>query len=87
MSYEFDLETTTRITRDVAEQMIRRIVEDQTGKKVDAIEVRMSRVGKGGSPDSYDTVFDGFVVTFKQERLTTARDPGINKGFVEATYQ
>jgi hypothetical protein len=87
MAYNFDLEVTTRISRELAEKMIRQVVEEQTGKEVDHIEVRMARTGKGGATDTYESVFDGFAITFKQERPAGASNPEPNKGFVKAVWQ
>lgn len=87
MPYNFDLEVTTRISRELAEKMIRQVVEEQTGKQVSQIEVRMARTGKGGATDTYESVFDGFAITFKQERPTGANNPEPSTGFVKATWQ
>lgn len=88
MAYDFNLEVTTSISRELTERIVRQAVEDQTGKKVKTIEPRMVRSGKGGNSDAYEQVFDGFAVTFEPERPAgPSNDPTINRGFVKATYQ
>lgn len=88
MAYDFNLEVTTSISRSLAEQIIRQAIEDQTGKKVKTIEPRLVRSGKGGNAETYDSVFDGFAVTFEPERPAgPSNDPNVNRGFVKATYQ
>lgn len=88
MAYDFNLEVTTRISRDLVERILKQAVEDQTGKKVKTIEPCMVRSGKGGNAETYDSVFDGFAVTFESERPAgPSNDPNVNRGFVKATYQ
>jgi len=88
MAYDFNLEVTTRISRDLVERIIKQAVEDQTGKKVKTIEPCAVRSGKGGNGESYEQVFDGFAVTFESERPAgPSNDPTISRGFVKSTYQ
>ncbi len=83
MNYNFDLAVSATISAKVTEDMVRRIVEEQTGKKVSSVEVRLRRVSKGvGSTEISETVFDGYHVFFQNE-------PGIkpsDRGFKPAIY-
>jgi hypothetical protein len=86
MPYNFELAVSARISKSVAEEMIRRVVEEQTGKKVASIDVKLNKVSRGiGPAETTETVFDGFHIFFTEESTTT---PGPAKqGFVKASYQ
>jgi len=56
MTYNFELDISTSIKAENVEAMIKNIVETQTGRKVDTINVRYM-----------DTTFDGYDVRFQQE--------------------
>jgi|LauGreDrversion4_2_1035121.scaffolds.fasta_scaffold325588_1 hypothetical protein len=56
MSYNFELDISTNIKAENVEAMIKSIVETQTGRKVDSINVRYM-----------DTTFDGYDVRFQTE--------------------
>jgi len=74
MTYNFELDISTKITAENVEAMIKNIVETQTGRKVDTINVRYM-----------DTTFDGYDVRFQQEVTSTVkgmkRDPIMDKTF------
>ena len=82
MPYNFDLAVSARISPAVAEEMIRRVVEEQTGRTVDTIEVKLRDAGT--KPGDAVTLFDGFLVTFKTEQ--PVRKPKVHQGFVPTTY-
>ena len=85
MPYNFDLAISAKISKTVAEDMIRRTVEEQTGKKVASVEARFRTVTKGMGPsESSETVFDGFHVSFQNETNSVTPEKA---GFVKATYQ
>jgi hypothetical protein len=88
MPYNFDLAVSARISSSVAEEMIRKIVEEQTGKTVATVETKMPQVTKGiGPSESTETVFDGFHVFFEAERgekSVARKNP--SSGFVPTTY-
>jgi hypothetical protein len=88
MPYNFDLAVSARISSSVAEEMIRKIVEEQTGKTVATVETKMRKVTKGiGPSESTETVFDGFHVFFEAERgekSVARKNP--SSGFVPTTY-
>ena len=75
MNYNFDLAVSATISSKVAEDMVRRIVEDQTGKKVSSVEVRLRKVTKGvGTSELTETVFDGYHVYFQNEPVKKPSD-------------
>lgn len=59
MSYEFELNVSTKVTAEVVEKIISSIVEEKTNKKVEKILTRMT-----------DNKFDGFEIHFKSEIAT-----------------
>jgi len=87
MPYNFDLAVSATITSKVAEEMITRIVEEQTGKKVASVETKLRKVSKGiGPSENVETVFDGFHVLFKTEPGTKTSTNQDN-GFKLTTYE
>ena len=56
MSYNFELDISTSIKAENVEAMIKNIVETQTGRTIDTINVRYM-----------DTTFDGYDVRFQTE--------------------
>ena len=56
MTYNFELDISTSVKAENVEAMIKNIVETQTGRKVDTINVRYM-----------DTTFDGYDVRFQTE--------------------
>lgn len=73
MPYNFDLVVSAKIPKSVAEDMIRQVVEEQTGKKVSSIEILLK-----------ESEFDGFQISFKDEKTHGAPAKG---AFVKAEYQ
>ena len=66
--YKFDFAVSAQISARVVEEMIRRVVEEQTGKKVSRIEMKMSNVTRGIGPmESNEQKFDGCMVYFESE--------------------
>ncbi len=64
--YNFDFAVSATITPEVVAEMITRVVEEQTGKKVSKVEMNMRTVSKGSYRDEYnETVFDGVTVYFE----------------------
>lgn len=63
--YNFEFVTRVDISETVAKEMVARIIEEQTGKKVTKIEAktRTEYYGYGPNETAY-TVFDGFTVYF-----------------------
>ena len=74
MNHQFELDISTKITALSVEAMIKNIVETQTGRKVDTINVRYM-----------DTTFDGYDVRFQTEVASTIKtmkkDPVMDKTF------
>lgn len=69
MSYNFDFAVSAKVSSKVVEEMIKKIVEEQTGKKVASIEFNVRSVTKGWQRDEYtETVFDGVTVYFEGQK-------------------
>ena len=73
MNYNFDFAMSATISPPVIKEMITKIVQDQTGRKVKTIEFKMKSVTKGHQRDEYEElVFDGVVVTFDNAAVIPA---------------
>ena len=84
MTYNFDFAVSAKISPKVVEEMIKKVVEEQTGKKVERIEMNMRSVTKGFQRDEYtETVFDGATVYFQNEKFA----PVSNRGFKPDRYE
>ena len=73
MTYNFELDISTSVKAENVEAMIKNIVETQTGRKVDSINVRYN-----------DTTFDGYDVRFQTEVAsvqTVKKDSILDKTF------
>ena len=67
--YNFDFAVSAKISEQVVKEMITKVVEEQTGKKVSKIEMNMRSVTKGWQRDEYtETVFDGVTVYFEGQK-------------------
>ena len=87
MSYNFELAVSAIISAKVAEEMIRKIVEEQTEKKVASIEPTFKTVTKGnGANETTDTVFTGFLVNFAEEKKSLSNAITDAKPFKVQTY-
>lgn len=70
--YNFDFAVSAKISPKVVEEMIKKVVEEQTGKTVKSIKLEMRSITKGSQRDEYtETVFDGATVFFENEQVTT----------------
>lgn len=68
--YNFDFAVSAKISEKVVREMLTKVVEEQTGKKVSKIELNMRSVTKGFQRDEYtETVFDGVTVYFENEKV------------------
>lgn len=66
--YNFDFAVSAKISPQVVQEMLKKVVEEQTGKKVTSIKLEMRSVSKGVMRDEYtETVFDGATVIFENE--------------------
>ncbi len=87
MTYNFNLAVSATISSKVAEEMITKIVEEQTGKKVASIETKLRKVTKGiGPSESTETIFDGFHVFFQNEPVTK-KETKLDNGFKVTSYE
>ena len=83
MPYNFDFAVSAKISAKVVEEMIKKVVEEQTGKKVSSIKLEMRSITRGMQRDEYtETVFDGATVFFENEKGGTS----IPAGFKRETY-
>jgi hypothetical protein len=74
MNYNFDFAVSATISAKVVEEMVKKIVEDQTGRKVKKITFKTKEVSSGGYRDDYSTtVFDGCTVDFIDEATVTTK--------------
>lgn len=72
MAYNFELSITATVTGKVAEDIVRAVVEEQTGRKIQKIDPKYTRVSRGFGPDvDYSNEFDGYTITFVPEKSTT----------------
>jgi ethanolamine utilization protein EutQ (cupin superfamily) len=64
--YNFDFAVSATISKSVVEEMIRKVVEEQTGRKVASVTFKHCETGGYMDRGSY-TVFDGCTVTFAKD--------------------
>ena len=82
MPYNFEYAVSANISAKVVEEMVKQVVEEQTGKRVERIEMRFKTITKGFGPsESTEQVFDGCLVYFKNERQqgSTSNKPEFKK--------
>ena len=71
MSYNFEFAVSAQISEKVVKEMITRVVEEQTGKKVSNIDMKFRTVTRGiGPAETDERVFDGCSVQFENEKST-----------------
>jgi len=72
MTYQFELDITTKIDAPTVERIVSNIVQERTGKTVDKILTKMS-----------GTMFDGFEIHFATEvaESTNKKDNLFDKSF------
>ena len=82
MKYNFEFAVSAQVSAKIVEEMVRKVVEEQTGKRIKKVDMKMSKVSKGFGPsESTETVFDGFTVYFENE-ITAAT----SKTFTQDSY-
>ena len=70
-NYNFDFAVSAKISPKVVEEMLKTIVEEQTGKKVASIKLEVKNVVKGHQMNEYsEAVFEGATVFFENEQST-----------------
>lgn len=88
MAYNFDLSVSARITAKTTEDIIRTIVEEQTGKKIESIEPKLGQEQRGMGPNAIvGTVFDGYQINFVSEKPTKAKTGKSGPQFKEDKYE
>jgi hypothetical protein len=71
MKYNFDFAVSAQISAKIVEDMVRQVVQEQTGKTVNKITMKTTRVSKGFGPsETSETVFDGCTVYFENEQAS-----------------
>ena len=64
--YNFDFAVSAKVSPKVVEEMIKKVVEEQTGKKVASVKVEVRTISTGyGYGERDETVFDGVTVYFE----------------------
>lgn len=65
--HNFSIATSAKISEKVVREMIAKVVEEQTGQKVESIEFSLRK--EYGQRDEYEyTVFDGVTVHFVEKQ-------------------
>lgn len=68
MNYKFDFAVSATVSGPVIKEMITRVIEEQTGRKVARIEFNLKTVSKGSYRDEYtETVFENATVYFASD--------------------
>jgi hypothetical protein len=71
MNYKFDFAVSAVVSAKVVEEMVRKVVEEQTGKKVTKVSMKVSALSRGMGPnENTEHVFDGCTVYFENEPVT-----------------
>ena len=69
-NYNFDFAMTAKISPAVVKEMITKMVEEQTGKKVASIEFEVTSRSVGYMRDEHlETFFDGVTVYFQSNQI------------------
>ena len=70
--YNIDFAMSATLSAKVVEEMVRKVVEEQTGKKVSGVEFKIKSRSMGDQRDSWtDNVLDSCVVTFVADKAKT----------------
>ena len=65
--YNIDFAMSATLSANVVEEMVRKVVEEQTGKKVASVEFKIKSRSMGNQRDSWtENALDNCVVTFVQ---------------------
>ena len=66
MNYNFDFAVSATISSEVVQKMIKTVVEEQTGRKVSKVDIKVKMVTQGYQRDEYQVpVFEGVTVYFE----------------------
>ena len=84
MSYNFNFDVSAQISAKTVEEMVKKVVEEQTGKKVARIEMKVQHVTKGLQTNEYtESTFNGCTVYFENDKV----DVVYNKSFKKDNYE
>ena len=83
MNYKFEFAVSAQVSAKVVEEMIKKVIEEQTGKTVNKIDMKIREISRGIGPGTNsEPVFDGCTVYFLNE---AAKSPD-SKDFVATKY-
>ena len=86
MTYNFELSISARLSAKVTEDIIKTVVEEQTGRKVASIEAKLGQEQRGMGPGAtISTAFDGYQINFAPEKPQKERSS--KPPFVEDRYE
>ncbi len=63
-AYNIDFALSATLTAKVVEEMVRKVVEEQTGKKVDTVKFKIDQEYPDRPGSLYRATFEGCTVTF-----------------------
>jgi hypothetical protein len=70
--YNIDFAMSATLSAKVVEEMVRKVVEEQTGKKVSGVEFKITSRSMGNQRDGWtENVLDSCVVTFVADKAKT----------------
>lgn len=82
MTYNFNFAVSASIDAKTVQEMIKAVVEEQTGRKVKSVDLKVKMVTQGYQRDEYQTpVFEGVTVHFEPDNTVPT-----NKNFVPDRY-
>ena len=68
MKYNFEFAISAQISARIVGEMVKKVVEEQTGKKVKRVDMKVNALSRGMGPsESIEHVFDGCTVFFENE--------------------
>lgn len=74
MKYNFEFAVSAQISAKIVEEMVRKVVEEQTGKKIKKVDMKTTKISRGFGPgESTETVFDGCTVYFENQTSDTTK--------------
>ena len=66
MSYKFNFAVSADIDAKTVQDMVKRVVEEQTGQRVKSVDLKVKMITQGHQRDEYQVpVFEGVTVRFE----------------------
>ena len=73
MIHNFNLSLTANLDQKTVEEILIKVLEEQTGRKVSRVEIKLKTVQKGDQRESWEVpVFEGYTVHFATTPLPSA---------------